>query len=373
MGRVFTRNVSVCYSMRTAQGTASVPLLKVPMFIGYYTDRGKRPYQEDKVSASILTLPRLDREKPSEVFNFNIFDGHGGDQSAIWLQENLSKYVESANMDSGRLIAERYKQQLGGYWRMWRANLPRLERKLQKSVHDDLLARLPLAFLEADLEMCNEGPGKESGSTATSVFIYSLNDRPYWEGAPSILTVAQVGDTRALIADNKGNVLPLTTVHHASNPHETDRLGRFQHLFVQEASGVTRFLQYSNTRAFGDLKVKSMGVSAEPDVSTYLLGQNKGRLPGKEAFIVLVTDGVTDKASDQEIADLVIQSSQNWGSKGTPEKSATDVVRYVSDVGTEDNATAMVIRLAGWGKWDGWTDRSGKVRAENLMFGRRET
>ena len=85
---------------------------------------------------------------------------------------------------------------------------------------------------------------------------------------------------------------------------------------------------------------KRLGVSAEPEVT--LLDCQKGEY----SFMVLVSDGVTGVASDQEICDIVKESR-------TPELGARDVVGFVTEVGARgedggDNATALVVRMGGW-------------------------
>jgi len=68
---------------------------------------------------------------------------------------------------------------------------------------------------------------------------------------------------------------------------------------------------------------------------------------GKEwACIVLVSDGISSILSDQEIVDLA---------RGAPDpKTAADrILGFSQDLGGDDNATAIVIPLPGWGKVDG--------------------
>ena len=48
-------------------------------------------YNEDRYSAGVLDV------NGSKIFNFNIFDGHGGGQCSDFLTDNLSQHVENAN------------------------------------------------------------------------------------------------------------------------------------------------------------------------------------------------------------------------------------------------------------------------------------
>ena len=56
--------------------------------MGHSTSRVNRLYNEDKYSANLLQV------KESQIFNFSIFDGHGGDQCSTYLAENLSLALE---------------------------------------------------------------------------------------------------------------------------------------------------------------------------------------------------------------------------------------------------------------------------------------
>lgn len=59
------------------------------------------------------------------------------------------------------------------------------------------------------------------------------------------------------------------------------------------------------------------------------------------AFIVLVSDGISSILSDQEIVDLARGAPD-------PKSAANRVLSFSQDLGGDDNATAIVIPLAGW-------------------------
>lgn len=117
---------------------------------------------------------------------------------------------------------------------------------------------------------------------------------------------------------------------------ESDRLRRFAATFITDSFGEERMSGLANTRAFGDMGSKRMGVSAEPEIRHLELN------PSEYAFMVLVSDGVSGTLIDQEIVDVVKEAK-------TPEVGARDVVGFATEVSAEgDNATALVIRLGGW-------------------------
>lgn len=133
------RTLSSYYSYILRQGgqviRARIPLLKSPVYFGHYSSRVNRPYNEDKYYAGVLELPAGSSLSPMvtrhgklgtrQVFNFAIFDGHGGEECSQFLKDNLAKYVEECNLHSTDKIAELYKKNIGGYWKRWRGGFER--------------------------------------------------------------------------------------------------------------------------------------------------------------------------------------------------------------------------------------------------------
>ena len=140
--------------------------------------------------------------------------------------------------------------------------------------------------------------------------------------------VGHVGDTRILLCETAtGLARPLTSDHHPSAPGESHRLRRFATSLVADSFGEERIQGLANSRAFGDMQSKRLGVSAEPEVTRTELG------PAQYSFLVLVSDGVSGTLGDQEIVDVVKEAN-------TPEQGARDVVAYATEVSRDgDNAT----------------------------------
>lgn len=176
------------------------------------------------------------------------------------------------------------------------------------------------------------------GSTASIALISTPTPTPFWHPAsPSTLVVAHVGDTRILLCSTAtGLAIPVTTNHHPSSPIEGTRLRRYAATFVTDSFGEERMSGLANTRAFGDMRSKRIGVSAEPEIRRLELA------PAEYSFLVLISDGVSGTLSDQEIVDVVKEAK-------TPEQGARDVVSFATEVSKEgDNATCLVVRLGGW-------------------------
>lgn len=181
----------------------------------------------------------------------------------------------------------------------------------------------------------------KGGSTASIALVSTPTSTPFWNPAsPATLITAHVGDTRILLCrTSDGKAVPLTTNHHPSTPVEARRLRRYAASFVTDSFGEERVLGLANTRAFGDISSKRIGVSAEPQIQTTPLS------PAEYAFVVLCSDGVCGHLEDQEVVDIVKEAK-------TPAEAGAELVKFAVEVGgTEtgaDNATALVVRLGGW-------------------------
>ena len=183
------------------------------------------------------------------------------------------------------------------------------------------------------------GPKRfKGGSTCTVAMVSTPSPTPFWNPAtPSSMLIAHVGDTRVIICSTAtGAGIPLTSDHHPSSPVESNRLRRYAAAFVTDSFGEERISGLANTRAFGDIASKRVGVSAEPEIKRVELGA------AEYSFIVMISDGVSGTLNDQEIVDIVKEAK-------TPEQAARDVVNFATEVSTEgDNATCIVVRMGGW-------------------------
>jgi protein phosphatase PTC6 len=110
---------------------------------------------------------------------------------------------------------------------------------------------------------------------------------------------------------------------------------------ITDSFGESRWMgALVNTRCLGDLRFKKYGVTPEPQVKTKLL-------EGKDwANLVFVSDGVSSVLSDGEVVDLARDAPD-------PRSAAERILEFVQELGGEDNATAIVVPLAGWGKIHG--------------------
>ncbi|KAK4120033.1 protein serine/threonine phosphatase 2C [Parathielavia appendiculata] len=312
-------------------------------------------------------------------------------------QETVADDSDACKLESD-LLAE-YKRTIGGYFRRFRPNyfsvpmapstrepsaLPFSPDQQQPHPHQPhrvtLESVLTYAFLRADLDFVTAQARKpdpddpyvsdfplnkdeilgsphlppsghgiggttrfKGGSTASIALISTPTPAPFWHpAAHSTLVVAHVGDTRILLCETAtGLPLPLTQDHRPSSPAESRRLTRYvSDSLVTDSFGEERIQGLANSRAFGDMQSKRIGVSAEPDFSRVDLK------PAEFSFLVLASDGVSGTLSDQEIVDVIKEAR-------TPEQGARKVVEYATEVsGDGDNATCLVVRLGGWERRD---------------------
>lgn len=379
-------------------GKLRVPILKSPSHLGHCTNRLKRLNNEDNLSGNLLNI------NDSQVFAFTIFDGHGGDQCSSFMAANLSRIIEDLNelvedKVKREELFKKYAKNIGGYWKRWykhreqtMENWQKQKLELKNFSSDDLSIRVPLSYMDADYNFFSKD--EKSGTTCTSALIETIYSKPgtfqpffenYFFNRHTIskLSIAHVGDTKAILVDKQGLSYLLTTDHHPLNPTEAQRLRKYAaNFFMTDSFGEERFIALANTRSFGDIDYKDVGVTAEPDFNQYIIGDltailefltpeeiqkhTIGGLGGDESFIVLCSDGVTNVLTDQEIADIVMTNVNLRGQTfATPQWCAQEIIKFVEYVGGDDNATCIVIRLNGWGNWPN-IDRTGELRQARL-------
>ncbi|GAA5865329.1 hypothetical protein JCM8547_005056 [Rhodosporidiobolus lusitaniae] len=394
------KGVSTMQTFRTRHGTVKVNLASKAA-VGTAQSRGERPYQEDSFCVKSVSLPtsalrwnvlddRLgagwnpemlegyEGEEPKEegeerrrqVAYFGVFDGHGGAQTSKYLSTSLPTLLENARPSDISSAIDQYRS-LGGYLKRYRGGP--LERFRKEAAEEEERNRgykrgmgmdemAVLSFLQADMHILSS-PAEEfgkSGSVGTLALLHSLDlphSYPFYSSSLLSLTIAHVGDTSALLASSaSGRAYRLTQAHHADSRTEVERLRTTGTGVITDSFGESRWGgTLANTRGVGDREFKSLGVIAEPEV-------NKRVFKGDDfSFLLLLSDGITDVLSDQEICDLVRleitktreANPDNKGVAASPERAAKRVVGFAEDVGGEDNLTCLCIPLPGWSRLGG--------------------
>ncbi|KAF9523621.1 phosphatase 2C-like domain-containing protein [Crepidotus variabilis] len=344
-------------------GSARVPLSS-PKVIGVSNSRGNRGHQEDFYAFATLSLNPAELQKglkqfhkvdwdPSavgdphsrQVLFVGLYDGHGGSAVAQYLRQELHGLFESAKKTDIPEVFQWVKE-IGGYFKRFKGGplTPWLAEGNEEEM--DLEARATLTFFEVDRNLSSVDRAAETcGATASVAILQSLDApaTPFFSAKDLCITVAHCGDTKVLIsAIEDGKVFPMTEKHHADGRVENKRLRKMMgSSLITDSFGESRWMgALQNTRSLGDLQYKKFGITSEPEVRTKMLR-------GQEwASMILVSDGVSSILSDQEIADLTRNAPD-------PKVAAERIVSFSQELGGDDNATAIVVPLAGWGKTTG--------------------
>ncbi|KAG8709622.1 hypothetical protein FRC09_000560 [Ceratobasidium sp. 395] len=316
-------------------------------------------------------------ELAGQVVFVGIYDGHGGPSVSQFLQRELHGLFENVRADMIPDVVSWMKSQ-GGYFKRFKGGaLARWADGNPESPSFGLEARATLAFLEADKRISELPESEKCGATSSVLLLHSLESpaSPFFSSHNLCVTVAHCGDTRVLLCATEGGVAHrLTETHHADARGEAARLRRLGAGLVTDSFGEARWMgALANTRGLGDFRYKSFGVTPEPEVRTQLLRGVfylspailllKVGLGSQYAFAILVSDGVTSTLSDAEIVDVARGSPD-------PRTAAAAIVSLAEELGSEDNATALVVPLAGWGNTTG-ADKTLELRnyRKKMMIG----
>jgi protein phosphatase PTC6 len=319
-----------------------------------------------------------------------VIDGHGGTDSAEFLANNLPRIIEQSHPDDIPNVIRTYRSIGGYFRRFRGGFLEEIARQVydhppksdhphqenhqggggEQSTREEVVMgvdeRLSLSFLLADQQLINSCP--KSGAVATAVILTPLPVEseesqttiyPYFSSPLLSLIIGHVGDTSGLLCSAvDGKVVSLTENHHPDSRVESDRLRRIGTGLITDSFGESRWGgSLANSRGLGDASFKSLGVTGEPDIvnriingmSFFHLDQTKNihvsyllrifySLPSKKKkkkkkpsgedweFLILVSDGISNVITNQEIIDLCKRAK-------TPTEAANRVVEFAETLG----------------------------------------
>ncbi|XP_067006721.2 protein phosphatase 1L isoform X2 [Anabrus simplex] len=149
----------------------------------------------------------------------------------------------------------------------------------------------------------------------------------------SRLVVANVGDSRGVMCDSKGNAIPLSFDHKPQQMRERKR--------IKEAGGFITFNGVwrvagilATSRALGDYPLKDKKlVIADPDILTFDLADHK------PMFLVLASDGLWDTFSNEEAVSFIKERLNE------PHFGAKSITLQSFYRGSLDNITVVVINF----------------------------
>ncbi|KAK6153304.1 hypothetical protein DH2020_012943 [Rehmannia glutinosa] len=221
---------------------------------------------------------------------FGIFDGHGGAKAAEFAAENLDKNI----------LNELGRRENDG--------------QIEVAVKAGYLTT-DSEFLKRDLR---------GGTCCVTALITNGN-----------LVVSNAGDCRAVFS-RSGVAEALTSDHRPSRQDERDRIEMLGG-FVECRNGVWRVLgSLAVSRGIGDQYLKQW-VTAEPE--TRIL-----KLEPEHEFLVLASDGLWDKVSNQEAIDIAHPLCINVDNP-QPLSACRKLVDLSVSRGSTDDISVMVIQL----------------------------
>lgn len=248
-----------------------------------YCKKGRREAMEDRYSASI------NLQGDSKQACFGIFDGHGGTEAAEFAADNLQKNI----MD-----------------------------EIDKSGDCQIEEAIKNGYLKTDAEFLKEDVW--GGSCSVTALIRKGN-----------LVVSNAGDCRAVVSRG-GIAEALTSDHRPSREDERDRIEALGG-YVDCKHGVWRIHGcLAVSRGIGDQYLKQW-VIAEPE--TRVLG-----LEPELEFLILASDGLWDKVSNQEAVDLVRPLCTGVNNL-QPLSACKKLVELSISRGSVDDISVMLIRL----------------------------
>ncbi|PKI39544.1 hypothetical protein CRG98_040014 [Punica granatum] len=251
---------------------------------GVYSKRGrKRGRLEDRYSA-VLGL-----QGESDQAFFGVFDGHGGAKAAEFAAKNMGKNI------MGQM------------------------RKRSKSSMEEAVIE---GYLETDAKFLDENV--DGGSCCVTALIREGN-----------LIVSNAGDCRVVLSRD-GTAEALTSDHKASAESERERIEESGG-YVDYCHGVWRIQgSLAVSRGIGDKHLKQW-VIAEPETKVL-------RIAPDHEFLILASDGLWDKVTNQEAVDIV-RPSLTGLDKPNPFLAAKKLAQLSIRRGSTDDVTVLIIKL----------------------------
>ncbi|KAJ8670286.1 hypothetical protein QAD02_001545 [Eretmocerus hayati] len=147
------------------------------------------------------------------------------------------------------------------------------------------------------------------------------------------LIVANVGDSRGVMCDSKGNAIPLSFDHKPQQQRERNRIikagGSVSFNGVWRVAGIL-----ATSRALGDYPLKDKKfVIAEPDILTFDLDDHN------PIFLLLASDGLWDTFSNEEAVSFIKERVDE------PHFGAKSITLQSYFRGSLDNVTVVVVNL----------------------------
>lgn len=307
---------------RRVGGTAFVPIGREPpactfanaphCTVSLHQDINKRPYQEDRMSVA-NPLPDA-----AGAALFGVFDGHGGSRAS----EYVRLAVERAVAMAVRLVAA---AEAPDAW-MAHEPSPRVVFCLTEIVR----------LLERGFMRIASASTLKDGTTFNICVVIGHH-----------LYVVNVGDSRTVLC-TEGTPIPLSSDHKVSDLRVHKHLAEYCR--VLKAGGRVSLgriqvpncrLRLSMSRSIGDfpMKANNQSIIADPDIKFHYIDAS-------DEFLVVATDGVWDVMSGVGVVTNVRGRLRDApADTQLPAHLAQDLLADVARLDTQDNASAIVVRI----------------------------
>jgi len=247
---------------------------------------------------------------------FGVYDGHGGYQAAEFCQDNLHK----------NLMKEMNMQ--------WRGETPQLRTTDSEAVRK-ISHCIREAFVTSDHQFLCSTQRPQGGTTAVVAVIIN-----------GVVVVGNVGDSRAVLCRG-GRAIPLSQDHTPQRPDEVQRIQAVGGRVVANEV-VVNGEEFCLTRAIGDTFVKVPAgydfrdmsapqvVTSEPEVSIT-------ELVNDDLFIILASDGVWDRMSNEDAVQFVYHSLRTTAQQD-PQIAAQELANHaIFNLRSTDNVSVIII------------------------------
>jgi len=278
----------------------------------------RKPMEDThKTMTTTINILDQDSKQAEDVSFFGVFDGHGGRKAADFAAENIGPNIVDAMKNQIKLAGDMSEVDI-------------TDKDNQILSNKNLEEAVRAGYLKTDKEFLDEVVPRgvfPSGTTCVTALI--INGK---------LVVSNAGDSRAVISRSRNGAEALTIDHRPGTESERQRIQKLGGI-VMNRQGVLRLGALSVSRAIGDagLAKDRQWLTAEPDTRII-------QITSDDEFLILATDGLWDKVTNQEAVDIArpfcIQSLP-----GGPVAACEKLVELAVDRQSPDDITVMIVQL----------------------------
>ena len=288
-------------------------------FISYsYNEYPNIPYRKSMEDYHCIKQNLL--KNNSFIYSyFAIFDGHSGNEVALYLSKHLHKILSKLLFNLNESINNNLNNIIN-------TNINKNDNNSQNNHNNKIISLMKKSFEIADEEILNNLTyTKDVGSTGTIILLYKLKNENN-NIFSRYLICANIGDSKGYLL-TKNNFTQITKEHKCNDIKEVERIKKNGGIVFNNRVFGTLML----TRSFGDKEMKKYGVISTPDCFCH-------KIKDEDLYIVIASDGVWDAVSEEEIMQM-------GGEKFSSDDFSKKIVKLAVDKGTRDNISCIVIKL----------------------------